>query len=66
VGIEDKAQPFNAEIGSILAGVELIAKCSQTRIVPLGTTRVRRKPGQVLHLIIIEVFADSAGSGNGA
>ncbi len=53
MGIEDKAQPFNAEIGSILAGVELIAKCSQTRIVPLGTTQVRgmrREPLDV-HLV---------------
>jgi hypothetical protein len=38
VGIEDKEQPFNAEIGSILAGIELIAKRSHIRILPLRET----------------------------
>src|SRR4029434_383567 len=58
VGIEDEEQPFNAEIGSILAGVELIAKRSQTRIRPFRAIQVRPKPGKVRHLIVVEVFAE--------
>src|SRR4029453_15463133 len=58
VGIENEEQPFNAEIGSILAGVELIAKRSQTRLRPFRAIQVRPKPGKVRHLIVVEVYAE--------
>ena len=58
VGIEDEKQPLNAEIGLILAGVELIAKRSQICIIPVRAIELQPKPGKVRHLVSVEVFTE--------
>src|SRR5687768_9383964 len=43
---------------SVFAGIELEAKRTAVGVVPLGFAQVQREPGEVPHLIVVEICAE--------